>query len=77
MSVSDEDLERFYNEHFDKLVEIAFAQFGIPKHEATDLIHDVLLSSLLHSNVPDLHAWMVGALTVAATHRQNGEHPDA
>jgi hypothetical protein len=74
--LSDEELERFYNEHFDKVVEIAVAQFGIPEDEVTGLIHDVLLSSLLHSHIPDLYAWMIGALTAAAAYRQK-DFPDA
>lgn len=64
------ELQAIYKRHFAALSEIAIDQFHLPHTEAAALAHDVLLAAIHNApRIPDLTAWLRGAITCAATAR--------
>ena len=73
MLASDFQFESFYNEHFDRLTRLAVTDFHLSDDQAADLVHDILLASILQlPRIVDAKVWLAGALTFAvrkgATH---------
>jgi hypothetical protein len=61
-----------YRAHARELREIATAQFGLPDAVAQELVHDILLSSLLRIGSSDLRSWLRGAMVCAARRFKEG-----
>jgi DNA-directed RNA polymerase specialized sigma24 family protein len=65
--LDDRQLEALYTRHFCILTEIATAEFHIPKPDAEELAHDILMASFKQSSrIDDADAWFRGAMTHAA-----------
>lgn len=56
----------FYELHFPRLMDIAISEFHLSTGQATALVHDVLLSAVVHDKgTPDMESWLDGALRAA------------
>lgn len=63
--------EAFYARYFPALVRMATTRFAIAEEEAEDLADAILMSSLRHlPAIEDPQAWLLGALTSAATRKE-------
>lgn len=70
MHPSDLDFERIYNDQFPALMDLALSK-DIPREEAEQLIHEILLVSLLKlRRIDDIESWLTGALNRAITRRK-------
>ncbi|HEX2120358.1 MAG TPA: hypothetical protein VHL59_01830 [Thermoanaerobaculia bacterium] len=58
----------FYERYFDHLFDIATVEFNLPPDCAENLVHNILLSFLRRlDSIDDPDAWLLGAITTAAT----------
>jgi RNA polymerase sigma factor (sigma-70 family) len=58
-----------YDEHAELLSRIAIGRFSINPEDAETLVHDVFLSFMLRrSEILDVRAWLVGAISNASRH---------
>ena len=64
----DESAEVQYHRLFAVLAERA-DELDIPLDEEGQLIDDVLLSTLVKQNIPDMRTWIAAAFTYAVSHR--------
>jgi RNA polymerase sigma factor (sigma-70 family) len=61
------EIEDLYSEHFELLLGIAIRTFGIPREDATTLVHDVFVSLISRlDEIRHRRAWLVGAISNAS-----------
>jgi hypothetical protein len=72
MLAIDESFEDFYSEHATVLTKAAASQFNIPPDVAEQLVHEILVASVIQQpRIMDPAAWFMGALTKAAQRNTN------
>jgi RNA polymerase sigma factor (sigma-70 family) len=65
--ITDDEITRLYVSTKPLLTQIARRRFRIPADQAEELVHDIFLSFLRHSEeVADIERWLVGAICHAA-----------
>jgi len=64
---AEDRFARIYEQHFALLTSIAVHKFRIPDDAAETLAHEIFIDYLRKSeNVPDLRAWLIGAICNAS-----------